>query len=157
LSRRSTGLVRAVASAGIILLAASSARVRGDARGDHPIPGAKPASQSVDIATRPKAGETLRFDLGCDTASGGRLLRLLAGDRIKVVWADTGAGGDMTIGVTMPAARFKAIFNGKLVKREAARSSCDGFATELFIERYVIPKKYKGSLRWVRLPDPQIE
>jgi hypothetical protein len=88
---------------------------------------------------------------------GSRLLRLLARDRIRVVWADTGAGGEMTVRVKLTVSRFKAFFKGELVKREVARSSCDGFATELFIERYVIPKKYKGCLRWVRLPDPQIE
>ena len=152
-----TGLVRAVVSGSIILLAVISAHGRNDTRDNRPIPGPKPASPNVANAMPSQTGGMLQLDLVCDTASGSRLLRLLASDRIKVVWVDTGSGGEMTIRVKMTVSRFKAFFKGELVKRKVARSSCDGFATEQFIERYVIPKKYTGLLLWVRLPDPQID
>lgn len=136
-------------SAVLGILLTGGANGRGDARDNHSIPRAKPADQN--------AAEILQLDLGCDTADGSRLQRLLARDQVKVVWADTGAGGEMTIRVKMKVARFKTIFKGELVKLVVARSSCDGFVTEQFIERYVIPRRYRGSLQWIRLPDPQIE
>ena len=157
--RRRTNLLRAVVAGGavlgIFLVGCGIGRCR--AQDGRPEIGGAPASRNAAAAAPARAAEAMQFDLGCDTTSGGRLLRLLARDRITVAWADTGAEGEMTVRVTMPVSRFQELFRGMLVKREVARSSYDGFATERFIERYVIPRRYRGILRWVRLPDPQIE
>lgn len=115
-----------------------------------------PAAPVEPVAPPAPAGR-LRLDLGTDTAHGRRLLRLLARDGITVAWADTGAGGEVTVRVELSVPRFTSIFRGTLVKRTVAGSSDQGSAAELFLDRYVIPKRYRGSLRWIRLPDPQLE
>lgn len=107
---------------------------------------------------RPVAGDdTLQLDLGCATADGRRLMTLLSADRITVARVDSGAEQGMAVRVVMTAARFRSLFGGTVAQRVVARSAGDGSVSERQIVKYTVPRRYRRTLRWIRLPDPQLE
>jgi len=108
--------------------------------------------QSADAGS-----DTLRLDLGCATARSRSLVRLLSQDGIAVTAIDIGRSGETAVRVAMTAERFRSLFGGTVAARNVARSSGDGFVSQRYIVGYSAPQRYRRALRWIRLPDPQLE
>ncbi|MCU0605849.1 MAG: hypothetical protein MUF78_00145 [Candidatus Edwardsbacteria bacterium] len=140
----------------MMVLFAATAFVTSAVCDDLPVP-EPPATGAAGISISNTGVDSLMLDLGTDTAHCGRVLRLLAADRVRVARADTGADGEMTVRVSVTARQFRESFRGRLAIATVARSADSGFVDVRLIEGYVIPRRYRGCLRWIRLPDPQLE
>jgi hypothetical protein len=98
----------------------------------------------------------LRCDLVCQKGSLPRLQRRLARDTIAVLDIDS-SSTTAVLRVSMADKRFRRIFHPVLKTSRMARSAQNGFYYQTYLEDYTIPARYRGLIREIRLPDPQLE
>jgi hypothetical protein len=96
------------------------------------------------------------------TSDGDRNLRRLAArlkrDGFKVLFTkDGGDGLSPLVSVQAVPSRFRQVFGVRLENGVMARSATDGRYCQLRVVRLTIPKRYRGLVDDIQVPDPQLD
>ena len=80
----------------------------------------------------------------------------LENEGVNIFWSEQLEESNNTvISIRLTKAQFTSLFDGRIEYKQVAASSHSGYISQIFVDSYIIPEKFKKIIELITSPDPQ--